>query len=82
MFRQAIAVADPFGCRCLNSLSCIPFPLPAHQTGRAGLPHPAFVQEVSCFRPRGVAGATFESKQAHLLMQIGRCVTLRAGTAT
>ena len=60
MFRQAVAVAGPFGCRCLSSLSCIPFPLPARQTGHAVFPHPAFVQEYSRFRPREVDGGAFE----------------------
>jgi len=82
MCRTTIAVADPFGCRCLSSRSCIPFPLPAHQTGRADFPHPAFVQGVSCFRPRGVGGAPFEPKQAQLLMQIRWCVPPGAGAST
>jgi hypothetical protein len=34
-FRQAVAETGPFGRRCLSILPCSPFPLPAHQTGRA-----------------------------------------------
>ena len=41
-FRQAVAETGPFGRRCLSILPCSPFPLPAHQTGRADFPHPAF----------------------------------------
>ena len=40
----AWSVADPFGCRCPNVLHHAPFPPPAHQTGRADFPHPAFGQ--------------------------------------
>ncbi len=50
--RLAVAETGPFGCRCLNSPPCAPFPLPAHQTGRARFGHPAFVKEDSCFRTR------------------------------
>ena len=66
MGRPTIAVAGPFGCRCLRSLPCIPFPLPAHQTGQAVFPHPAFVQEDSWFRPRGVDGALCKLDQSQL----------------
>ena len=82
MFRQTVAVAGPFGCRCLSSLSCIPFPLPAHQTGRAVLPHPAFVQENSCFRPREVNGGAFEPQQSQPAMQVRWCVPYGASAAT
>ena len=41
-FRQAVAETGPFGRRCLSIVPCSPFPLPAHQTGRADFPHPAF----------------------------------------
>jgi hypothetical protein len=34
-FRQAVVETGPFGRRCLSILPCSPFPLPAHQTGRA-----------------------------------------------
>ena len=33
-----------FVWRCLTSPSVLPFPHPAHQTGHAVFPHPAFVQ--------------------------------------
>jgi hypothetical protein len=38
-FRQAVAETGPFGRRCLSIVPCSPFPLPAHQTGRADFPH-------------------------------------------
>ena len=44
-FRWSLAVADPFVCRCLNSSTMLPFPHPAHRTGRADLPHPALGED-------------------------------------
>ena len=43
-FRLGLSVSGPFGCRCLTSFAIAPFPHPAHQTGRAVFPHPAFGQ--------------------------------------
>jgi hypothetical protein len=39
---KAAVETGSFGRRCLSILPCSPFPLPAHQTGRADFPHPAF----------------------------------------
>ena|SRR6516165_826802 len=47
-----------------------PFPDPAHQTGRADLPHPAFGQGYLCFRPRQVSAEAFQAEQAELLVKI------------
>jgi hypothetical protein len=40
-FGRGLSVADPFVCRCLTSPAMLPFPHPAHRTGRADFPHPA-----------------------------------------
>ena len=40
--RPGLSVAAPFVWRCLSNLAVTPFPHPAHRTGRAVLPHPAF----------------------------------------
>src|SRR5260370_42284068 len=34
-FRRSLSVADPFVCRCLTRPAMLPFPHPAHRTGRA-----------------------------------------------
>src|SRR6266571_4214061 len=39
--RCSLSVAGPFGCRCLTSLTMLPFPHPAHRTGQACFRHPA-----------------------------------------
>jgi hypothetical protein len=44
-FRWSLSVADPFVCRCLTSSTMLPFPHPAHRTGRADLPHPALGED-------------------------------------
>ena len=44
-FRWSLSVAGPFVCRCLTSLTMLPFPHPAHRTGRADLPHPALGED-------------------------------------
>ena len=44
-FRCSLSVADPFVCRCLTSSAMLPFPHPAHRTGRADLPHPALGED-------------------------------------
>src|SRR5271163_2234269 len=46
-FRRSLSVADPFVCRCLTSSAVLPFPHPAHRTGRADLPHPALGQDLT-----------------------------------
>ena len=45
--RFCLSVAAPFVWRCLNSLTITPFPHPAHQTGHADFPHPAFGQNIT-----------------------------------
>src|SRR5271155_3598963 len=40
-----LSVADPFVSRCLSSPALLPFPHPAHRTGRADLPHPALGED-------------------------------------
>ena len=44
-FRWSLSVADPFVCRCLTSSAMLPFPHPAHRTGRADLPHPVLGED-------------------------------------
>src|ERR1700674_1436612 len=44
-FRWGLSVADPFVSRCLTSSAMLPFPHPAHRTGRADLPHPALGED-------------------------------------
>jgi hypothetical protein len=44
-FRWSLSVADPFVRRCLTSPAMLPFPHPAHRTGRADLPHPALGED-------------------------------------
>src|SRR5258708_36093238 len=44
-FRWSLSVADPFVSRCLTSSAVLPFPHPAHRTGRADLPHPALGED-------------------------------------
>jgi aldo/keto reductase family protein len=44
-FRWDLSVAGPFICRCLTSPTMLPFPHPAHRTGRADLPHPALGED-------------------------------------
>src|SRR5580704_14554719 len=44
-FRWSLSVADSFVCRCLTNSAMLPFPHPAHRTGRAGLPHPALGED-------------------------------------
>jgi len=48
-------VEERRGCRAMRA--CVPFPFPAHQTGRADFPHPAFRQTSS----RAHAGVLIES---------------------
>src|SRR5580658_5047721 len=40
-FRWGLSVADPFVCPFLTSSALLPFPHPAHRTGRADWPQPA-----------------------------------------
>jgi hypothetical protein len=44
-FRWSLSVAGSFVCRCLTSRTLLPFPHPAHRTGRADLPHPALGED-------------------------------------
>jgi hypothetical protein len=53
-FRLSLSVADPFVCRCLTNSAMLPFPHPAHRTGRADLPHLVFsrpAQRLLTLRP-------------------------------
>src|SRR5215469_12318934 len=53
------------------TLDAVPFPDPAHQTGRADFPHRGFRTKVqSCFRPREVARCLFQSDQPECLVEI------------
>src|SRR5580658_332084 len=45
--RCGLAVSDPFVCRCLNSLTMLPFSHPAHRTGQAHLAHPALGERLT-----------------------------------
>ena len=44
-FRWDLSFAGSFVCRCLTSPAMLPFPHPAHRTGRADLPHPALGED-------------------------------------
>ena len=55
--RFCLSVSAPFVWRCLNSLTITPFPHPAHQTGHADFPHPAFGQD-TYLRTRKVLRST------------------------
>ena len=81
-FRQAVAETGPFGRRCLSILPCSPFPLPAHQTGRADFPHPAFGQGNSCCRPREIARPALKLEQTQLFVQVGRRIANGVNTPT
>ena len=48
----------------------VPFPDPAHQTGCAILPRPAFGQGCLCFRPRQVSRRASQTEQAQAFLQI------------
>ena len=48
----------------------VPFPDPAHQTGRAVFPHPAFGQGLGSFCPRQVGAEAFQSVQTKLRIEI------------
>src|SRR6516165_2422691 len=43
--RFGLSVAGPFVCRCLTSRTLLPFPHPAHRTGRACFRHPALGED-------------------------------------
>jgi hypothetical protein len=60
--RCGISVAAPFGSRCPTSHAMTPFPVAAHRTGHADLPHPALGQD-ACLRPRKVAHMPTEQQQ-------------------
>jgi len=53
-FRWSLSVAGPFVCRCLTSSAMLPFPHPAHRTGRADLPHPALGEDSRSLKARVV----------------------------
>src|SRR5215471_18985811 len=48
----------------------VPFPDPAHQTGCAVVPRPAFGQGGLCFRPRQVSRRAGQTEQTQVLLQI------------
>jgi hypothetical protein len=50
-FMCSLSVAGPFVCRCLTSPTLLPFPHPAHRTGRADL-RIRLSEKVSRCRPR------------------------------
>ena len=60
----------PFRLSVSEYLTMSLFPDPAHQTGCAILPRPAFGQGCLCFRPRQVSGGLSQTKQSHVLLQI------------
>src|ERR1700733_16102143 len=60
----------PFRLSVSEYLTISPFPDPAHQTGYAILPRPAFGQGFLCFRPRQVIGGARQTVQAQALLQI------------
>ena len=60
--RCGISVAAPFGSRCPTSRAMAPFPVAAHRTGQADLPHPALGQD-ACLRPRKVTRRSPEQQQ-------------------
>ena len=45
--RCGLSVAGPFVCRCLTSLTMLPFPHPAHRTGYADFPLPALGERLT-----------------------------------
>jgi hypothetical protein len=47
-----------------------PFPDPAHQTGRAVFPHPAFGQGLYSVCPRQISAEALQSEQAKLLVEV------------
>ena len=64
--RFCLSVAAPFVWRCLNSLTITPFPHPAHQTGHAELPHPAFEQELTPSHTKGHPQITRSTAQGRV----------------
>jgi hypothetical protein len=60
----------PFRLSVSDYLTVSPFPDPAHQTGCAILPRPAFGQGFLCFRPRQVIGGASQTEQSQVLLQI------------
>ena len=65
----AYPCSGPFVCRCLTSRTMLRFHTPAHQTGRADFPHPAFGQGLM-LSPTERCGRTAKLDQAQFSMQI------------
>jgi hypothetical protein len=55
--RLPVAVAAPFGDDASVRLALAPFPAAARRTGRAALPHPALIQDVTSSRSTGFYSA-------------------------
>jgi hypothetical protein len=51
--RLGLSVATPFVWRCPSSCTVVPFPHPAHRTGRADFPHPALFQNIKPSHSKG-----------------------------
>ena len=51
--RLGLSVAAPFVWRCPSSFTVVPFPHPAHRTGRADFPHPALFQNIKPSHSKG-----------------------------
>lgn len=51
--RLGLSVAAPFVWRCPSSCTVVPFPHPAHRTGRADFPHPALFQNIKPSHSKG-----------------------------
>src|SRR5262249_20200601 len=67
-FRWSLSVADSFDSRCLTSSTMLPFPHPAHRTGRADLLHPALGERSRC-RPRETTRPRGEADEAQHFVQ-------------
>src|SRR5215471_16813306 len=67
-FRCSLSVSDSFGSRCLTSSTMLPFPHPAHRTGRADLLHPALGERSRC-RPRETTRPRGEADEAQHFVQ-------------
>ena len=66
--RCGLSVTGPFVGRCLTSLTMLPFPHPAHRTGRADLPHPALEEKT-----HAIAVAIACDAVCNFWKQLGSC---------
>ena len=53
-----------------DAVADAPFSDPAHQTGRAVFPHPAFGQGLYSFGPRQMGAEALQSEQAERLIEV------------